>query len=311
MKKFLKLCLAVAALATMFGDSTANSGAGTGTGTAETAKTITELNYTDAELAGKIFTYEDDEDTVFVLFYNGNCYTVDDKSKFDNLSILQGNSPSILKFNDKIYKYAKYTRQSGEGLYTTWENDSGAMIFTATGNGSFALKGQIMAFTFTNDKGNLTLTAPGMGVTKAYYDGTNIYVLNHELTFVENYTPAATNNVFKGKVFVDEAQIFAFKSDGKVLWAQKNATFKELTYTVSSDTCTTDKFTGSINGTTFTAGDGNPKHTGSFTQITGDNEFGGKAFYTTTPIKAFIVFTTNNNVMIAMEGEREFETENR
>lgn len=319
MKKFLKLALAVAALTTMFGfascsndssnDSTTNSGAGTGTGTAETAKTITELKYTDAELAGKIFTYKDGGDTKYCLFYNGGCFTVDDKSKFNNIGSLQGNSPSILKFNDKIYKYAKYTRKSGEGLYTTWENDSGTMSFTATGNGSFTYKGTPIAFTFTNDKGNLTLTAPAMGDTKAYYDGTNIYVLNQELTFVENYTPAATNNVFKGKTFASpESKIFfIFGADGKVIFAQEKEKIFTEAYTVTGNDFTftvagINKISGSLSGTTLTAGDATHS-SGTFTQIVGTNGFGGKSFITADGTKLVVVVSDSLLVMLEQNSD--------
>ena len=237
MKKFLKLCLAVAALATMFGFASCSNGSSDDSGTTPASSSST---------------------TKTTVTIGGVEYSTTDGTTNEDGSIT-------------------ITKEDGSSV--TIKADGTIVYIDDEGN---EYTGEVGGDTLTDESGN----------TVAVTSGT------------------VDTNVFKGKVFVDEAQIFAFKSDGKVLWAQKNATFKELTYTVSSDTCTTDKFTGSINGTTFTAGDGNPKHTGSFTQITGDNEFGGKAFYTTTPIKAFIVFTTNNNVMIAMEGEREFETEN-
>ena len=82
MKKFFKLCLAVAALATMFGfASCSNDSSNDSTAPAATAGTtasVTELKYTDAELAGKIFTSKGGNLSKYYLFYHGSCYSYDD-----------------------------------------------------------------------------------------------------------------------------------------------------------------------------------------------------------------------------------------
>lgn len=189
MKKFLKLALAVAALATMFGFASCSNGSSddsTGTGGGATTPTASiELKYTDAELADKIFSYEGDNGTKYLIFTGGNGYNVSDPDATID-SNTPADSPVIVKYNGNLYKAGKYTRQSGSGLFTTWNPNEGNISFTFNADGTGTAGGS-NSFTFTNNAGVLTMTA-GTNSYTAYYDGNYIYFDPKELTYVKAYT---------------------------------------------------------------------------------------------------------------------------
>ena len=199
--------------------------------TKETVVTVTELKYTDSELAGKKFSYTSDGETKYLLFYNGLCYQGEDTNAITTTKT------TIVKDNGKLYKAAKYTRKSGTGLYTTFDDsDGGSMSFNENGTGTVTFGSGSASFTFTNASGVLTLIASGQPNTTFYYDGTHIYMLARELTFVENYPPAATTNSIVGSKYYNYG---IDNNNGKIK-------IKVSTFTIDSTSAGTHKSLSTI-----------------------------------------------------------------
>ena len=205
MKKFLKLALAVAALTTIFGfascsndssnDSTAPAATATPAATAAATASVTELKYTDAELAGKKFSYKKGGNTKYYIFTDGKCYDVDDANATID-SNTKTSSPVIVKYNGNLYKVDKYTIKSGTGLYATWDmGNNNSLTLKSDGSGTLVMNGGSTNITFTNNSGVVTAsgTHDGQLTTMTYYyDGSNLYQSSDKgkLTFAGNYTPS-------------------------------------------------------------------------------------------------------------------------
>lgn len=172
------------------------------TGTVSEAKmTVTELTFTDSQLADKIFKFQNNGDNGqledrFYIFYGGKCYkghTVDDaKGKVTGGAIYAesgNNIPLVIKAGDKLYKAKEYSRKSGTGLFATWNFGSQVGDITLNANGTCSSAS--FTGTFTNNSGYITMSSSAMPTAfTGYYDGTYIYeaFAKNELKFVDNYT---------------------------------------------------------------------------------------------------------------------------
>lgn len=256
MKKFLKLCLAVAALATMFGFASCSNGSSNDSTTTPATKTVktttvkigdTEYAYTETD--GKV----DTSDKVTVADDGSITVTVADGSK--------------VKF-------------SKDGKTITYTDKDGKAYTGQTGGESITLKsedGKEVSATSKTETKTETVATPAA-------------------------TPAATN-AFAGKTFVsDEGKvIFVFASNGKVIFAQNKEKIFTETYTVTGNDFTftvagQNKISGSLSGTTLTAGDA-AHGNGTFAQTSGTNGFAGKSFMTSDGSK-IIVFVSDTKVVL-------------
>lgn len=128
---------------------------------------------------------------------------------------------------------------------------------------------------------------------KVSYNGNISYYsqAKDELIFHTSY-----KNAFTGKVFVnaEKNRIVAFKTSGQVFLFGAGLT-DHVNYSVSGNTAKTEPFPASpnaaprsisytISGTTLTS---DQDKNVTLTQISGDNGFGGKAFYSSTPFGKF------------------------
>lgn len=257
MKKFLKLCLAVAALATMFGFASCSNDSSNDSTTTPATKTVktttvkigdTEYSYTETD--GKVDT------------------------------------------SDKI-KVA----------------DDGSITVTVADGSKVTISKDGKTITYTDKNGKVyTGQLGGESITLKSSDGTEVTASAAEKTEKKTVptTPAATPaaaNAFAGKTFVsDEGKvIFVFASNGKVIFAQNKEKIFTETYTVTGNDFTftvagQNKISGSLSGTTLTAGDA-AHGNGTFAQTSGTNGFAGKSFMTSDGSK-IIVFVSDTKVVL-------------
>lgn len=259
MKKFLKLCLAVAALATMFGFASCSNGSSNDSTTTPATKTVktttvkigdTEYAYTETD--GKV----DTSDKVTV---------ADDGSI--TVTVADGSKVTISK----------------DGKTITYTDKDGKAYTGQTGGESITLKSE--------DGKEITATVSSKTEPSA------------------NAAPAATNNVFKGKTFASsESKIFfIFGSDGKVIFAQNKEKIFTETYTVTGNDFTftvagQNKISGSLSGTTLTAGDA-AHGNGTFAQTSGTNGFAGKSFMTSDGSKIIVFVSDSLLVMLEQNSD--------
>ena len=254
MKKFLKLCLAVAALTTMFGFASCSNDSSNDSTTTPATKTVktttvkigdTEYSYTETD--GKV----DTSDKVTV---------ADDGSI--TVTVADGSKVTISK----------------DGKTITYTDKNGKVYTGQLGGESITLKSE---------------------------DGKEITATSKTETKSAPVTPTATvsANVFAGKTFVsDEGKvIFVFASNGKVIFAQNKEKIFTETYTVTGNDFTftvagQNKISGSLSGTTLTAGDA-AHGNGTFAQTSGTNGFAGKSFMTSDGSK-IIVFVSDTKVVL-------------
>ena len=261
MKKFFKLCLAVAALATMFGFASCSndsSNDSTTTPATKTVKTTTvkigDTEYAYTETNGKV----DTSDKVTVADDGSITVTVADGSK--------------VKF-------------SKDGKTITYTDKDGKVYTGQTGGESITLKSE--------DGKEIAATVSSKTEPSA------------------NAAPAATENVFKEKTFVsDEGMSFVFGSDGNLTAAVKvdeklNITKQAYTVNGNAFSATIGKMnaSGTLSGTTLTAGDGDPKHVGTFAQTSGSNGFGGKSFISSDGTK-LVVFANDSKIFYLRNNEK-------
>ena len=254
MKKFLKLCLAVAALTTMFGFASCSNDSSNDSTTTPATKTVktttvkigdTEYSYTETD--GKV----DTSDKIKV---------ADDGSI--TVTVADGSKVTISK----------------DGKTITYTDKNGKVYTGQLGGESITLKSE---------------------------DGKEITATSKTETKSAPVTPTATvsANVFAGKTFVsDEGKvIFVFASNGKVIFAQNKEKIFTETYTVTGNDFTftvagQNKISGSLSGTTLTAGDA-AHGNGTFAQTSGTNGFAGKSFMTSDGSK-IIVFVSDTKVVL-------------
>ncbi|HAM79032.1 MAG TPA: hypothetical protein DCP61_07630 [Treponema sp.] len=200
MKKLTTLALAAAALALAFNFASCSGGSssssdddaaslaagGSSGGTSFTDGAVQGLSYSSDDLNNKVFSYEDEEDgTRYLGFLNGKCYKSSDPSSFQSS---KEKDYTILKYDGHLYRSGAFIRTSGTGLVGTFSDGEATFTFATGGSGTFNIEGETGSFTYTNNDGELTLTIPGEGNTKMYYNGSNkIYYLDDEvrLTFVQ------------------------------------------------------------------------------------------------------------------------------
>ena len=95
----------------------------------------------------------------------------------------------IIKYDVHLYRSRAFIRTSGTGLVGgTFSDGEATLTFANGGSGTFNIEGETENITYTNNNGELTLTIPGVGNTKMYYNGSNkLYYLDDEarLTFVQ------------------------------------------------------------------------------------------------------------------------------
>lgn len=265
MKKFFKLCLAVAALATMFGfASCSNDSSNDSTTTPAATKTVktttvkigdTEYSYTETD--GKV----DTSDKVTV---------ADDGSI--TVTVADGSKVTISK----------------DGKTITYTDKDGKVYTGQTGGESITLKSE--------DGKEITATVSSKTETSA------------------NAAPAATENVFKGKTFASPENkiFFIFGSDGKVIFAQNKEKIFTETYTVTGNDFTftvagQNKISGSLSGTTLTAGDAEHGN-GTFAQAAGTNGFGGKSFVSSDKTQVIVFVSDSKVVNLRAEKDKLEET---
>ena len=264
MKKFLKLCLAVAALATMFGfascsnDSSNDSTAPAATKTVKTTTVkIGDTEYAYTETDGKV----DTSDKVTV---------ADDGSI--TVTVADGSKVTISK----------------DGKTITYTDKEGKVYTGQTGGESITLKSE---------------------------DGKEVAAtVNSKTEPSANAAPAATENVFKGKTFTSPENkiFFIFGSDGKVIFAQEKEKIFTEAYTVTGNDFTftvagKNKISGSLSGTTLTAGDATHS-SGTFTQIAGTNGFGGKSFVSSDKTQVIVFVSDSKVVNLRAEKDKLEET---
>ena len=266
MKKFFKLCLAVAALATMFGfASCSNDSSNDSTTTPAATKTVktttvkigdTEYSYTETD--GKV----DTSDKIKV---------ADDGSI--TVTVADGSKVTISK----------------DGKTITYTDKNGKVYTGQTGGESITLKSE--------DGKEITATVSSKTEPSA------------------NAAPAA-GNVFKGKTFVSpDGMSLIFGSDGNLTAAVKvdekfNITKQAYTVNGNAFSATIGKMnaSGTLSGTTLTAGDGDPKHVGTFAQTSGSNEFAGKSFITADGTKLVVVVSDSSLLMLGTGSKEAKET---
>ncbi|HAM79028.1 MAG TPA: hypothetical protein DCP61_07610 [Treponema sp.] len=205
MKKLATIALTVAALSLAFSLASCSSGSGGGSdddaaslvaggsgsgsgsvsgGTPFTDGAVQGLSYSSDELNNKVFSYEDDG-TRYLGFTGGKCYKSSDPSSFQSS---KEKDYTILKYDGQLYRSGACIRTSGTGLVGTFSDGEATFTFANGGSGTFNIEGETGSFTYTNNDGELTLTIPGEGNAKMYYNGSNkIYYVDDEarLTFVQ------------------------------------------------------------------------------------------------------------------------------
>ena len=204
MKKLATIALTAAALALAFNFAACSGGSssssdddaaslaagGSSGGTSFTDGAVQGLSYSSDDLNNKVFSYEDDEDgTRYLGFLNGKCYKSSDPSSFQSS---KEKDYTILKYDGHLYKSGFSTRTSGSGLTGSFSDGEATFTFANGGSGTAAFPSEdgveTVNFTYTNNDGLLTLTIPGEGNAKMYYNGSNrIYYVDDEarLTFVQ------------------------------------------------------------------------------------------------------------------------------
>lgn len=270
MKKFFKLCLAVAALATMFGFASCSNDSSNDSTTTPATKEVSvktrtvkigETEYVYTETDGKV----DATDKVKVGEDGSITVTTADGSK-----VTLSKDGKTITYTDKNGKV--YTGQLG-GESITLKSEDGKEI-TATSK--------------TESK--------SVPVTPVV-------------------TPAA-DNAFKGKTFVSpDGMSLIFGSDGNLTAAVKvdekfNITKQAYTVNGNAFSATIGKMnaSGTLSGTTLTAGDGDPKHVGTFAQTSGSNEFAGKSFITADGTKLVVVVSDSSLLMLGTGSKEAKET---
>lgn len=170
------------------GSGNTSTGSGTVSGAALPAGSIQVLSYSSSDLNNKVFSYEDEEDGTRYLVFSGNkCYKSSSPNSFNKQK-----DYDIIKYNGKLYRGWFIPRTSGSGLFATFFDagsdekisftfyDDGHIAVaengTHTGNGSF-----------TNNNGVLSVTIPGEGNDKFYYDGNKICGLKERLTYYGSF----------------------------------------------------------------------------------------------------------------------------
>lgn len=253
MKKFLKLCLAVAALATMFGFASCSNDSSNDS-TAVTTATTKTVKTTTVKIGDTEYSYTET---------NGKVDTSDKVKVADDGSITVTNADGSKVTISKDGKTITYTDKDGKA-YTG-----------QTGGESITLKSE---------------------------DGKEITATSKTETSA-NAAPAATENVFKGKTFTSPENkiFFIFGSDGKVIFAQEKEKIFTEAYTVTGNDFTftvagINKISGSLSGTTLTAGDAEHGNS-TFAQAAGTNGFAGKSFMTSDGSK-IIVFVSDTKVVL-------------
>ena len=255
MKKFLKLCLAVAALATMFGFASCSNDSSNDS-TATTTKTV---------------------------------------------------KTNTVKIGDTEYVY-KTTDGTPEKSDTVTVADDGSITVKASDGSKVTISKDGKTITYTDKNGtSYTGETGGETITLKSSDGKEISATSKTETKTETVaapaaTPAAAN-AFAGKTFISEERkvIFVFGSNGKVIFAQNKEKIFTETYTVTGNDFTftvagQNKISGSLSGTTLTAGDATHGN-GTFAQAAGTNGFAGKSFMTSDGSK-ILAFVSDTKVVL-------------
>lgn len=263
MKKFFKLCLAVAALATMFGFASCSNDSSNDSTTTPATKTVktttvkigdTEYSYTETD--GKVDTS-------------------------DKIKVADDGSITVTVADGSKVKFSK------DGKTITYTDKDGKVYTGQLGGESITLKSE---------------------------DGKEITATSKTETKSAPVTPTATvsANVFAGKTFASpEGKVFfIFGSDGKVIFAQEKEKIFTEAYTVTGNDFTftvaaINKISGSLSGTTLTAGDATHS-SGTFTHIAGTNAFAGKAFISDDANRLFVVLS-DTEVVMASSGAKKYQ----
>lgn len=276
MKKFLKLCLAVAALATMFGfASCSNDSSNDSTAPAATTATKKTVETKSITINGVTFTYT----------------TTDGKVDTSSTVAVADDGTVTITGSDGTSK-------------VTVSKDGKSLTYVSGGT------------TYTGDMTTVDKTTGG--VTLKSEDGKTIEAkATSETKTVDTTpatTPAATANVFKGKTFASPENkiFFIFGSDGKVIFAQNKEKIFTETYTVTGNDFTftvagQNKISGSLSGTTLTAGDAEHGN-GTFAQAAGTNGFGGKSFVSSDKTQVIVFVSDSKVVNLRAEKDKLEET---
>lgn len=283
MKKFLKLCMAVAALATMFGFASCSNGSDDTTAAAAATTTATTSAATTAATPETTTATKKTVETKSITI-NGVTFT--------------------------------YTTTDGkvDTSATVKVADDGSITVTASDGSKVTLSKDGKTITYTDKNGtSYTGEAGGESITLKSSDGKQVSATlkteTKSVPVTPVVTPAATENVFKGKTFTSPENkiFFIFGSDGKVIFAQDKEKIFTETYTVTGNDFTftvagQNKISGSLSGTALTAGDA-AHGNGTFAQTSGTNGFAGKSFITADGTKLVVVVSDSLLVMLEQNSD--------
>ena len=226
---------------------------------------------------------------------------------------------NTVKIGDTEYVY-KTTDGTPEKSDTVTVADDGSITVKASDGSKVTISKDGKTITYTDKNGTAyTGETGGETITLKSSDGKEVSATSKTETKTETVaapaaTPAAAN-AFAGKTFVSEdGMCFVFGSDGNLISAVKMNKNDSWIFSISKQaySVTDNKFSatigkmncsGTLSGTTLTAGDGTEGHTATCAQISGTNGFGGKSFISSDGTK-LVVFKSDSKVLMLDSGSK-------
>ena len=241
----------------------------------------------------------------------------------DNSALLAASTEKTktVKIGDTEYVYTEKGGKTETSDKVKVSSD-GTVTVTAADGSSITISADGKKITYKDKNGKeYTGDFGAESITLKSSDGSEITATSK--TETKTTTPAVTTpavtaaaaNAFAGKTFVSEdGMCFVFGSDGNLISAVKMNKNDSWIFSISKQaySVTDNKFSatigkmncsGTLSGTTLTAGDGTEGHTATCAQISGTNGFGGKSFISSDGTK-LVVFKSDSKVLMLDSGSK-------
>ena len=291
MKKFFKLCLAVAALATMFGfASCSNDSSNDSTTTPAATKTVktttvkigdTEYSYTETDgkvdTSDKVTVADDGSITVTVadgskvkFSKDGKTITYTDKEGKAYTGQTGGESVTLKSEDGKEITATSKTESKSVPVTPTatvsanvfagktFASPEGQVFFIFGSNGKVIFaqgnKTPIYKVVYAATENNFSFTAGSQNVTGSL-SGSKLSAGDGNPEHNGTFEQLSGTNAFAGKAFIsdDGNKLFVVLSDTEVVMASSGAKkYQKITYTVSGSKITGDGFEATLNGKVLT-----------------------------------------------------------
>ena len=159
-----------------------------GSGVSEETVTVSELQYTDSSLDGKVFNFsKDGNSSNYFKFEDGKVYWSSNKSDWsDKSSDFDEKGKYIVNWGASygITETPALSRASGSGLCSTFSSGEVSCTFTSDGTCSYSFSSEEDPVTFNNYTNNGGVIDCGDGFV-ALYTGSSLYVVGYVLNVVE------------------------------------------------------------------------------------------------------------------------------